>query len=65
MLRLERQGIPTTDIATEPFVDEVLEQARLLGMPDYRLLCVLWGYRVARSSRSTVQSATGAVVAAR
>jgi hypothetical protein len=27
-------------VATEPFLDEALEQARLLGMPDYRLVFV-------------------------
>jgi hypothetical protein len=40
MIRLERRGIPTAAIATEPFLDEALEQARLLGMPDYRLVYV-------------------------
>jgi len=38
MVRLERLGIPTAAVATEPFLDEALEQARLLGMPDYRLV---------------------------
>jgi hypothetical protein len=36
-VRLERLGIPTAAIGTEPFVDEALEQARLLGMPAYRM----------------------------
>jgi hypothetical protein len=40
MVRLERMGIPTAGVATEPFVDEALEQARLLGMPDYRMVYV-------------------------
>jgi hypothetical protein len=40
MVELERQGIATTAVATEPFVDEALEQARLLGMPDYRMVFV-------------------------
>jgi hypothetical protein len=40
MVRLERLGIPTAAVATEPFVDEALEQARLLGMPDYRMVYV-------------------------
>ena len=40
MVRLERRGIPTAAVATEPFVDEALEQARLLGMPDYRLVYI-------------------------
>ena len=30
----------TAAVATEPFRDEALEQARMLGMPDYRLVFV-------------------------
>ena len=40
MVELERRGIPTAAVATDPFVDEALEQARLLGMPDYRMVYV-------------------------
>jgi hypothetical protein len=40
MVRLERLGVPTAAVATEPFLDEALEQARLLGMPDYRMVYV-------------------------
>jgi hypothetical protein len=40
MVRLERLGIATAAVATEPFVDEALEQARILGMPDYRMVFV-------------------------
>ena len=40
MVRLERLGIATAAVATEPFLDEALEQARLLGMPDYRMVYV-------------------------
>lgn len=40
MVRLERLGIPTAAVATEPFVDEALEQARALGMPDYRMVFI-------------------------
>jgi hypothetical protein len=40
MVELERRGIATAAVATEPFVDEALEQARLLGMPDYRMVYV-------------------------
>lgn len=40
MVRLERLGIPTAAVATEPFTDEALEQARVLGMPDYRMVFV-------------------------
>ena len=40
MVRLERLGIATAAVATEPFVDEALEQARVLGMPDYRMVYI-------------------------
>jgi hypothetical protein len=40
MVRLERRGIATAAVATEPFVDEALEQARVLGMPDYRMVFI-------------------------
>ncbi|HLY48570.1 MAG TPA: hypothetical protein VKR21_05185 [Solirubrobacteraceae bacterium] len=40
MVRLERLGIPTAAVATAPFTDEALEQARVLGMPDYRMVYV-------------------------
>ncbi len=40
MVRLERLGIPTAAVATEPFVDEALEQARVLGMPEYRMVFI-------------------------
>ena len=40
MVELERHGLATAAVATEPFVDEALEQARLLGMPDYRMVYV-------------------------
>ena len=32
--------MPTAAVATEPFLDEALEQARLLGMPGYRMVLV-------------------------
>jgi hypothetical protein len=38
MVRLERLGIATAAVATEPFADEALEQARALGMPGYRMV---------------------------
>jgi hypothetical protein len=38
MVALERLGIPTAAVATEPFADEALEQARVLGMPEYRMV---------------------------
>jgi hypothetical protein len=40
MVQLERLGIPTAAVATEPFRDEALEQASVLGMPDYRMVLV-------------------------
>jgi hypothetical protein len=40
MVRLERLGIATAAVTTEPFVDEALEQARILGMPDYRMVLI-------------------------
>ena len=40
LVRLERRGIATAGIGTIPFADEALEQARVLGMPDLRMLLV-------------------------
>ena len=40
VVRLERRGVPTAAVGTEPFLDEALEQAALLGMPDYRMVFV-------------------------
>ncbi len=40
LVRLERRGIPTAGVGTEPFVDEALEQAGALGMPDYRMVLI-------------------------
>lgn len=40
VIRLEQRGIPTAAVGTLPFVDEALEQARLLGLPDYRMVLV-------------------------
>jgi hypothetical protein len=37
VVRFERRGIPAVGIATEPFADEAVEQARLLGMPECRV----------------------------
>jgi hypothetical protein len=38
VVRLEAAGIPTAAIGTEPFRAEAHEQARALGMPDYRMI---------------------------
>ena len=40
VVRLEDRGVPTAAIGTLPFVDEALEQARVLGMPDYRMVLI-------------------------
>ncbi len=40
VVRLERRGIPTAAVGTTPFVDEALEQSRLLGMPEYRMVMI-------------------------
>ncbi len=40
VIRLEQRGIPTAAVGTLPFVDEALEQARILGMPGYRMVLV-------------------------
>ena len=39
-VRLERRGIPTAVVGTEPFTDEALEQALVLGMPELRIVTV-------------------------
>lgn len=40
LVRLERRGLATAGIGTAPFIDEALEQARSLGMPDLRMVLV-------------------------
>jgi len=40
LVRLERRQIPAVGIATTPFADEAVEQARLLSMPSCRMLYV-------------------------
>ena len=37
LVHLERRGVPAVGIATAPFADEAIEQARLLAMPGCRL----------------------------
>ena len=39
-VRLERRGIPTAVVGTEPFVDEAIEQAAVLGLPQLRMVTV-------------------------
>jgi hypothetical protein len=40
LVHLERREIPSVGVATEPFTDEAIEQARLLAMPDCRVLYI-------------------------
>jgi hypothetical protein len=40
IVHLERRGIPAVGIATTPFADEAVEQARLLAMPTCRMLYI-------------------------
>jgi riboflavin biosynthesis pyrimidine reductase len=39
-VRLEGRGIPTAVVGTEPFLDEALEQSRVLGMSNYPVVLV-------------------------
>ena len=38
VVRLEKMGIPTAAVATDAFLDEAVDQARLLAMPDYPMV---------------------------
>jgi hypothetical protein len=40
LVHLEHRGIPAVCVATAPFTDEAIEQARLLGMPDCRMVYI-------------------------
>ena len=40
LVHLEHRGIPAVGVATAPFADEAVQQARLLGMPDCRVVYV-------------------------
>ena len=40
LVHLERRGVPSVGIATEPFADEAVEQARLLSMQGCRMLYI-------------------------
>jgi hypothetical protein len=40
LVHLEHRGIPAVGVATAPFADEAIAQARLLGMPDCRMLYI-------------------------
>jgi len=40
VIRMEKAGVATVNVGTDAFVDEAEVQARLLGMPDYRMVWV-------------------------
>jgi hypothetical protein len=40
LVHLEHRGIPAVAVATAPFADEAIEQARLLGMPGCRVVYI-------------------------
>jgi hypothetical protein len=40
VIALEARGVPAVAIGTEPFIAEAEEQARVLAMPEQRLLTV-------------------------
>jgi hypothetical protein len=40
LVHLERRRIPAVGVATAPFADEAIEQARRLGMPDARMVYI-------------------------
>ncbi len=40
LVHLERRGVPAVGIATAPFADEAIEQARRLGMPGARMVYI-------------------------
>jgi len=40
LVHLERRGIPAVGVATAPFADEAIEQARRLGMPGCRMVYI-------------------------
>ena len=40
VVRLEERGVAPAAVGTQPFVDEALEQARVLGMPEYRMVLI-------------------------
>jgi hypothetical protein len=40
VIALEARGVPAVAVGTEPFVAEAQEQARVLAMPEQRLITV-------------------------
>lgn len=62
LVHLERRGIPAVGIATTPFADEAIEQARLLAMPDCRMLYI--GHPVQLLTAAELDARADAVVPA-
>jgi hypothetical protein len=65
VIRLEQRGVATAAVGTRPFVDEALEQARVLGMPDYRMVLIDHPVQVATTEelRARATGAFDAIVA--
>jgi hypothetical protein len=40
VIRLERRGVPCVAVATRPFIDEAVEQADSLGMPEIAVVYI-------------------------
>ncbi len=62
LVHLERRGIPAVGIATTPFADEAIEQARLLAMPGCRMLYI--GHPVQLLTAAELDARADAVVPA-
>jgi hypothetical protein len=54
VVRLEKRGLPAVNVGTEVFLDEGLEQARVLGMADYRMVWL--PHPVATQSTEEIQA---------
>ncbi len=67
LVHLERRGIPAVGIATTPFADEAVEQARMLAMPGCRMLYIphpvqlLTGAELAGRADAIVPAVIGAL----
>jgi hypothetical protein len=62
LVHLERRGIPAVGIATAPFADEAIEQARRLGMPGCRMVYI--AHPVQLASRDELASRADAILPA-
>ena len=69
LVHLERRGIPAVGIATTPFADEAVEQARLLAMPGCQMLYIahpvqlLTGVELAQRADAIIPAVIGALTA--